>query len=63
MQTMKKYIDEAERFIEASQHLLLDSARNGISDETRTHLTAIARVRVAQAQVYATLAAVAQASS
>jgi len=60
---MRDYVDEAERFMSASQDLLLDSARNNLKTEDRMLMTAVARVRVAQAQVYATLAAVAQAAS
>jgi hypothetical protein len=63
MRSANHYADEAERFIKASQGLLLDSASDRITHEERVHFTAVARVRVAQAQVYATLAVVSQAAS
>ena len=63
MESMAYFVNEAERFMSASQDLLLDSAQNNLKTEDRVLLTAVARVRVAQAQVYATLAAVAQTAS
>ena len=63
MRSANFYADEAERFIKASQDIIIDSGHNALETEDRNLLTALARVRVAQAQVYATLAAVAQAAS